>query len=67
MTKPLQGALFQKFRDPIMGVAHAQDPGPGKTKTKIDKSDIHMIKPTKGKKLKPSRGKNTTNSLALTS
>jgi hypothetical protein len=30
MTKPLQGALFQKFRDQIMGVVPAQDPGPGR-------------------------------------
>ena len=32
MTKPLQGALFKKFRDMIMGVVPAQDPGPGKVK-----------------------------------
>jgi hypothetical protein len=32
MTKPLQGALFWKFRDQIMGVVPAQDPGPGKPK-----------------------------------
>ncbi len=32
MTKPLQGALFHKFRDQIMGVVPAQDPGPGKAK-----------------------------------
>ena len=31
MTKPLQGALFRKFRDQIMGVIPAQDPGPGKS------------------------------------
>ena len=30
MTKPLQGALFRKFRDQIMGVVPAQHPGPGK-------------------------------------
>ena len=30
MTKPLQGALFRKFRYQIMGVIPAQDPGPGK-------------------------------------
>jgi hypothetical protein len=29
-TKPLQGALFRKFRDQIMGVTPARDPGPGK-------------------------------------
>ncbi len=31
-TKPLQGALFRKFRDQIMGVTSIQDPGPGKVK-----------------------------------
>jgi hypothetical protein len=30
-TKPLQGARFRKFRDQIMGVTPARDPGPGKT------------------------------------
>jgi hypothetical protein len=30
MTKLLQGALFWKFRDQIMGVVPAQDPGPEK-------------------------------------
>ena len=32
MTKPTQGALFKKFRDQIMGVIPAQNPGPGKVK-----------------------------------
>jgi len=32
MTKPLQGALFEKFRDMIMGVVSAMAPGPGKAK-----------------------------------
>jgi hypothetical protein len=32
MTKPNQGALFMKFRDQIMGVIPAKDPGPGKVK-----------------------------------
>jgi hypothetical protein len=32
MTETLQGALFRKFRDQIMGVIPAQDPGPGKPK-----------------------------------
>jgi hypothetical protein len=31
-TKPLQGALFNRFRDYIMGVVPAVDPGPGKPK-----------------------------------
>jgi hypothetical protein len=56
MTKPLQGALFQKFRDQIMGVVPAQDPGPGKTITKIDELNTHTVKPMKGDELKPSRG-----------
>jgi hypothetical protein len=57
MTKPLQGALFQKFRDQIMGVVPAQDPGPAKAITKIDELNTHTVKPTKGNELKPSRGK----------
>ena len=56
MTKPLQGALFRKFRDQIMGVVPAQDPGPGKARTKIDEVYTHTVKPTKGNELKPSRG-----------
>ena len=32
MTKPLQEAMFRKFRDQIMGVVPAQDPGPGKAR-----------------------------------
>jgi hypothetical protein len=31
-TKPLQGAVFKKFRDYIMGVVRLEDPGPGKSK-----------------------------------
>jgi hypothetical protein len=53
MTKPLQGALFQKFRDQIMGVVPAQDPGPGKAITKIDELNTHTVKPMKGNELKP--------------
>jgi hypothetical protein len=56
MTKPLQGALFRKFRDQIMGVVPAQDPGPGKAITKIDELNTHTVKPTNGNELKPSRG-----------
>jgi hypothetical protein len=59
MTKPLQGTLFWKFRDQIMGVVPAQDPGPGKAKTKIDESNTHTDKPMKDKEFKPSRGKCT--------
>jgi hypothetical protein len=37
-TKPLQGALFRKFRDQIMEVTPARDPGPGKTDSGIEKN-----------------------------
>jgi hypothetical protein len=56
MTKPLQGALFWKFRDQIMGVVPAHDPEPGKAITKIDELNTHTVKPMKGNELKPSRG-----------
>jgi hypothetical protein len=56
MTKPLQGDLFRKFRDQIMGVVPAQDPGSGKAITKIDELNTHTVKPIKGSELKPSRG-----------
>jgi hypothetical protein len=36
-TKPLQGALFRKFRDQIMGVTPTRDPGPGKTNSGVGK------------------------------
>jgi hypothetical protein len=65
MTKPLQGALFQKFRDQIMGVVPAQGPGPGKAKMKIDELYTYMDKPMKGKQLKPSREKSTIHNLVL--
>jgi hypothetical protein len=45
-TKPLQGALFRKFRDQIMGVTPARDPGPGKTDSNVGKI---KNKPKKGK------------------
>jgi hypothetical protein len=45
-TKPLQGALFRKFRDQIMGVTLARDPGPGKTDSNVGKI---KNKPKKGK------------------
>jgi hypothetical protein len=37
-TKSLQGALFRKFRDQIMRVSPARDPGPGKTDSGIGKT-----------------------------
>jgi hypothetical protein len=50
MSKPLQGALFRKFRDQIMGVIPAQDPGPGKAKPRDGELDTHTkVKPRKGK------------------
>jgi hypothetical protein len=45
-TKPLQGALFRKFRDQIMGVTPARDPGPGKTDSNVGKIKNN---PKKGK------------------
>ena len=42
ITKPLQGALFRKFRDQIMGVIPDQDTGPGK-------SQLGKENPVKGK------------------
>ena len=52
MTKPLQGALFRKFRDQIMGVISDQDPGPGKYqlgKEQTGKAQPGKVKPKKGK------------------
>jgi hypothetical protein len=57
------GALFRKFRDQIMGVIPARDPGPGKTKPRSGELDTHKVKakPRSGEldtqKVKPSRGK----------
>jgi hypothetical protein len=48
-TKPLQGALFRKFRDQIMGLTPARDPGPGKTDSGVSKTETNKIKPNKGK------------------
>jgi hypothetical protein len=45
-TKPLQGAAFKKFRDIIMGVVPAGEPGNGKPKPLVGKS---VKKPRKGK------------------
>ena len=52
MTKPLQGDMFRKFIDQIMGVIPAQDPGPGKSqpgKEKTGKAQPGKGKPKKGK------------------
>jgi hypothetical protein len=48
-TKPLQGALFWKFRDQIIGVTPARDPGPGKTNISVEKTETSKTKPSKGK------------------
>jgi hypothetical protein len=45
-TKPLQGALFRKFRDQIMGVTPARDPVQGNTDSNVVKI---KNKPKKGK------------------
>jgi hypothetical protein len=50
--KLLQGALFQKFRDQIMGVVPAMDPGPGKPpKEKLSEMKLSetKAKPSKEK------------------
>jgi hypothetical protein len=48
MTKPLQGALFRKFRDQIMGVVPARDPGPGKVKPGNSILHTHKVTPKEG-------------------
>jgi hypothetical protein len=48
-TKPLQWALFRKFRDQIMGVTPAQEPGPGNTSSGAGKTETSKNKPKKGK------------------
>jgi hypothetical protein len=48
-TKPLQGALFRKFTDHIMGVTPARDPERGKTDGGVGKTETNKIKPKKGK------------------
>ncbi len=37
-TKPLEGAVFKRFRDLIMGVDPVQEPGLGKPKPLVGKS-----------------------------
>jgi hypothetical protein len=48
-TKPPQGVLFRKFRDQIMGVTPARDPGPGKTDVGVGKTETNKNKPKTGK------------------
>jgi hypothetical protein len=59
MTKPPTRCSVPEVQIPILGVVPAQDPGPGKAKMKLDEFNTHTYKPTKGKELKPSRGKST--------
>jgi hypothetical protein len=40
---------FRKFRDHIMGVTPARDPGPGKTDGGVGKAETNKSKPKKGK------------------
>jgi hypothetical protein len=56
MTKPTQGALFKSFRDQLMGVVSARDPGPGKTK-KSKPTKKAKDKSVSKKRQKPSRGR----------
>jgi hypothetical protein len=52
-TKPLQGALFRKFRDQIMGVTLAKDPGPEKTDIGVSKARKTDIVVGKRKQARP--------------
>jgi hypothetical protein len=52
VTKPLQGDRFHKFRDQIIGVTPAQDPGPGKTDSGVVKTESIKSKPKKGKAIR---------------
>jgi hypothetical protein len=44
-TKPLQGAVFKKFRDLIMGVVPVEEPGTGKPKPLVG---VSVKKPKTG-------------------
>jgi hypothetical protein len=48
-TKPLQGGIFRKLRDQIMGVTPARDPGPEKTEGGVVKTETRKSKPKKVK------------------
>ena len=52
MTKPLQGALFRKFRDQIMGVVPARDPGEGQPGLQKSELEARKVRPSKGKATK---------------
>jgi hypothetical protein len=53
VIKPLQGALFRKFRDQIMGVTPARDPAQGKTDSSVGKTETSKTKSCQGKKAAP--------------
>jgi hypothetical protein len=56
MTKPTQGALFKSFRDRLMGVVSAQDPGSRKLKkSKTVKPKKVKEKSVSKRRQKPSR------------
>jgi hypothetical protein len=59
-TKPLQGALFRKFRDQIMGVTPAKDPGPGKTDGGVGKEKKNDGGVGKARKIESVVGKKET-------
>jgi hypothetical protein len=44
-----RGDLFRKFRDQIMGVTPARDPGQGNTDGGVGKTETNKSKPKKGK------------------
>ena len=56
MTKPLQGALFRNFRDQIMGVIPARDPGPGKAKPSNGELCTQVVKSEKDATVKEKVG-----------
>jgi hypothetical protein len=54
-TKPLQGALFRKFRDQLMGVTPVRYPGPGKTDSNVRKIKNKPKKDTSKRLLPPGK------------
>jgi hypothetical protein len=51
-TKPLEGALFRKFRDQINGSGPARDPGQGKPGSGVSKTESSKNKPKKVKSIR---------------
>jgi hypothetical protein len=52
----LQLALFRKFRDHIMGVIPARDPGPGKAKLRSGELNTQKVEPRKGMTARKRKG-----------